>query len=162
MTTKKHSKVIAFHPYSQGIAYALFESPQKMIDCGNGVLRFYSNEKIISRVQQYLEFYDPEIVILKTIQPSDFNKRLIRIVNLIRGVANNKGLTIKEYSHDDIWNVFNQLGCTSKYDLSQKLIETFPVLEKFRFQPRKPWGSQPYGIGVFDAAALGVTWYHLG
>lgn len=159
MSKAQNKRVLAFHPYSQGLSFALYASEKEMIDCGNGAIRAFTNSKMIKRLEHYLAYYKPDIVLINSPIAPNKSKRQKRMLDLIKGVAIRHLLAIKEYSTEDIWNVFDQYACKTKYDIAQKLIESFPMLAKYEFQPRRPWEGQPYGIGVFDASALGIVHY---
>lgn len=156
-----NKRVLAIYPYNQGIAYALFESQKDMIDCGSGRIRPFTNKKVIDRIDHYLGYYRPDVVILKSPVIGKSARRKIRLLNLIKGCTRKQDLPIQEYSNADIKNVMEQFDCETKYQTSKKLCEWFPMIEKYRYAKRKPWEPQAYGVGVFDAASLGVAHFFL-
>ena len=145
-----------------GVCYSLFDS-QKLIDYGIGYVRPVCSIQSIKKVEQYLEFYKPDVVLLRGMSKrrAKRSKRTKKLIDLICKVANVQGLSVHQYNRSQIKDVFSQFKSgTSKYKISQKLIEWFPQLAALEIPERKRWMAENNNTGVFDAIALGVVYIY--
>jgi len=164
MTMSKEQKsVLALYPNRYGLGYALFGSPDDLIDCGIGYIRPTSNRKTMKRVRQYLDFYKPSVVVTRGNEPviKRLSLRLERLVKLIEKEAQSQKLKVHSYHRGHIQNVFTQFGANTKYHVSQKLISWYPQLKKYGFPKRKRWMNESHNTGVFDAVSLAMVFYYL-
>ena len=63
------------------------------------------------------------------------------------------------YSRADIWNAFRDVGVSNKHDLAMVVALHIPAFERYVPPPRKPWKSEDARMGIFDAAALALTFF---
>jgi len=64
-------------------------------------------------------------------------------------------------TRDQIQDVFQQFGATTKYDISQILLKEFNGLETKAPKERKLWTSEDWNMAIFDALSLAMTWFYL-
>lgn len=165
MTTKeKQETVLSIFPNRYGFAYAVFESPEKLLDCGTIYVQPATNRRVMQRVREYVDYYKPTLVICRNTndQPKRNNKRISRLINLICQEATSQGLQIRSYTRSQIKEVFEQFGAKSKFEISRKIIEWFPQLKMYEYPPRLEWQSEHPDAGVFDSISLAVCYWYLG
>ena len=155
--------VLSLYPNSRGMGYACIEKPAKLLDSGIITIKPPSNEKILKRVRKFVEYFKPTIVILR-----DFPKfttyrgrRLEMLLHDIVKIAEEKKIPIHRYGRQQIRDVFEIAGASTKYEISQKLIEQFPILASRAPRVRKLWMDEDYNMGIFDAVSLAITHQYL-
>jgi hypothetical protein len=55
---------------------------------------------------------------------------------------------------------FAYLGSVTKDAIAMAIAKHIPAFERFLPRPRKPWESEDARMGIFDAAALALTFFH--
>lgn len=161
--SKNQRTILALYPNRYGIGYALFDSPENLVEYGIGYIQPVSNKKTFKKVKQYIGYYKPDIVLTRNIndQRSRTSKRIEKLIDLICNEAKSQKLEVHSYTRTQIKNVFDQFGASSKYQISQKIIEWYKQLKGYEFPVRKRWMAENHNTGVFDAVSLAMTCYFL-
>ncbi len=73
--------------------------------------------------------------------------------------ARRKRIKISRYSRSDIRDCFALYGAQNKIEIAQAIAERLPEFRPKVPPPRKPWVTENFHMGLFDAAALGFTHY---
>lgn len=161
--TKINTTILVLYPNSLGLGYAIFDSPKKLVDYGIGYIKPLSNSKTLTRVKEYIEYYKPDIILVREVTKQN-SKKMRRIEKLTESICRQvrlQGLHVHCYNRSQIQDVFAQFGISTKYQISQKIIEWYPELKRIELAPRKIWQGQNHNTGVFDAIALGLTYFYL-
>ena len=155
--------VLALYPTRYGVAYALFSSPNLMIEFGIGNVQPINNRKVMKRVKKYIEHFKPSVIITRNLLDlkGRKSKRTQRLIEAICNQAKKQNLEVHSYSRTQIREVFKEFGAESKYEISHKIIEWFEELKGYEFPIRKKWMAENYNAGIFDAVSLAVVyWYN--
>jgi hypothetical protein len=163
MNKKINKTILCLYPNSFGVCYAVFDSPKDLVDYGVGYVRPVSNSKSFNKVNRYLDYYNPDIVLVRALTNpnSKMNKRNKKLIDLICERAKKKGLRVHQYTRGQVKDVFSLFNVVSKYQISKKIIEWFPVLEGVEYPYRKEWMNENHFVGVFDSISLGIVYYYL-
>lgn len=156
-----NSTILCLYPNTYGVAYAIFDSPKKLIDYGMGHIRPVCSKKSLLRVQKYIGYYKPDVVLVRELSCKKMNKRTQKLIEKICDEVKSQGLGVHRYSREQIRQIFAQFEKTSKYQIHKKILEWFPKMKGLEFSKRKRWMSECPNIGVFDAVALGLVHYYL-
>lgn len=115
------------------------------------------------RVKQSFAYLRPLIVIVQDPEgkSSRTGNRVRRLIDKIVAYATQENLTVVQYSRDQIRDVFEQFGATTKYEISQVLISEFKELDTKSPKQRRLWTSEDRNMAIFDALSLALTWYYL-
>jgi len=160
--SEKNQTVLALYPNRYGIGYAIFDSPNNLVEYGIGYIRPAINGKALKRVQEYIAYYKPDIILIRnTEKNSKTSKRTEKLINMICKEARLQNLDIHSLTRTQIKNVFIQFKAKTKYQISEKIIEWFPQLLSYQYPKRKEWMSENHNTGVFDAISLALTYYYL-
>jgi len=155
--------VLALYPNRFGVAYALFGSPTELIEYGIGNVQPVNNKKAMKKIRRYIDYYKPDILITRNL--NDFkgrkSKRIAKLIDLICREARTQALEVHSYTRTQIKSVFESFSATTKYQISQKIIEWFSELKAYEFPVRKRWMAENYNAGVFDAISLAVAFWYL-
>jgi hypothetical protein len=155
--------VLAFYPMTRGFAYVLFEGPLSPYDWGVKEVRgMDKNRRILQMMKQIIERCSPKALVLED-WTDDYSRRAPRIKQLygqIETIAEQQTIPVARYSTQEIKQAFaNVIPCT-KYEIALNIAKHIPAFS-FQVPPvRKIWMSEDPRQALYDAAALGVVWYH--
>ena len=149
---------------ARGFAYVFFEAPQTPYDWAvaemNGGAK---NEQIVERVQKLIQVYHPQTLVLEDVSAKSA-KRPVRLQTLslkLAHMAECEGVEVCRYDRKTIRIAFASVGAKTKVEIAQAIAMAIPAF-MHRLPPvRKIWMSEDPRQMLFDAAALGITNYHL-
>lgn len=75
-------------------------------------------------------------------------------------LAASKGVRVMRYSRRDVQAAFKRMGVHKKYDIARAVTKLVPALAP-RLPARRGYGDrEKYGMGIFEAAALALTYFY--
>jgi hypothetical protein len=160
---RKHVIVMGIHLNSRGYGFALFEGPLAPIDWGVvEVRRTNKRVQLLDRVRAQFERFVPDIVVLQnTTDPRTRRTHRIRHLNeMVMELAEELCIGLVTYSRDDMRRCFDYVGPVNKDRIAAAIAKHIPELDRFVPPVRKPWMSEDARMGIFDAAALVLTFFH--
>ena len=162
-TKEKLTIVFAVYPNARGFGFVYMGNPRKLLSYGAIRVNPISNGESMDRIKRSLDYLRPTIVILQDPDGkfSRTGSRVRRLIKRIVKYAINENLTVVQYSRDQIRDVFEQFGATTKYEISQLLVTEFQELELKSPKKRKLWTSEDRNMAIFDSLSLALTWYYL-
>jgi hypothetical protein len=157
-----HDLVMSVFPYVRGIAYVVFEGPNSPVDWGicdphgDG-----KKHRAIQIIAARIERYSPDILILRDRVGTrrGRNWRHAALVEALETLAHRKGISIARYSRDEVRQSFGSLGSPTRYAIAQAIAKLVPIFETYVPPIRKIWKAEDRRMGMFDAAALALTFY---
>lgn len=154
--------VLTLYPNRFGVAYALFNSPTELIEYGIGNIQPVTNKKGVKKIKNYIEYYKPDIIITRNINDlkNKKSKRIGKLIDAICREARAQNLEVHSYTRTQIKETFKSFKATTKYQISQKIIEWFSELKAYEFPIRKKWMAENYNAGVFDAVSLAIVYWY--
>jgi len=163
MSKEANKTVLAIYPTRYGIGYAVFDTPENLVDFGIRYVQPMKNKHVMTRVREYISFFKPDILLCRNVNDlkKRSGKRSKKLIDLICDEAKTQGLEIHTYNRTQIQNVFTQFGAKTKYQISQKIMKWYPILKNYEFTKRKAWETESYNTGVFDAVSLVMVHYYM-
>ena len=156
-----HATVLAVTVDKHGIGYAIFENPDTPIDWGTKSPR--SNDQAIAErsVEALVSFYEPDVLVLQKIEESKARKRANDLIQSLVSLGELKSIAVVQYSWEEVQDTFEILGGVRKnFAIAKKITEWRPELRARQPSYRKPWESKAFAMGMFEAFALAITYYH--
>jgi hypothetical protein len=86
--------------------------------------------------------------------------RIRRLNKTITERAESNGLPVRFFSRNDVRRCFAYLQTVSKDAIAAAITKHIPAFERFLPPPRKLWKSEDARMGIFDAAALALTFFY--
>lgn len=158
MSSNKRVLALDVHPRSFG--YVVFEGADELLDWGVRSFRRGVNAVRVpapKRLRALLDEFAPQVVVLRA-RPGRAAQRTSKIVATIRREAKKHRAAVMFVTRRAVKQVFT--GHTSnKHEIASALAERFPELAPKLPPKRKLWQSEDYRMTIFDAAALGVTYF---
>ena len=159
---RKYNLVLAIYPNARGFAYVLFEGPLAPVDWAVVEVRGkLKNRQCIRRISQLFGTFTPDAVVLQDMGEAPFH-RATRIRDLngsIALLAETQSIPMFAYSRTQVRQRFAHLGSVSKQAIAEHIAKHIPAFERFLPPIRKIWKSEDARMGLFDAAAVGLTFF---
>ncbi len=151
--------VCAVYPSTRGFGYAVFEGPELLVDWGVKAVRGrQKNLASLERVRELLAFYRPDVLVLEDYGGSGSRraKRIQTLINLMTAHAAEERTAVASFSRSEVRACFD---LTTKREIAEVLAREFPELERRLPPVRRIWMSEDARMNIFDAAALGITFF---
>jgi hypothetical protein len=158
----RYSLVLAIYPNSRGIAFVVFEGAGTLIDWGIRGARYNHNQdSYLAAIDDLFALYQPAALVLQNMDHAGTRRsERIRTLNAeIMELAKGLGVEVRSYSRAQVRNAFEWSEGRTKEALAEAIAEELPALKRHVPPPRKPWTSEHACMGVFDAAALALTFF---
>jgi hypothetical protein len=152
--------VLAIYLNTRGFAFVLFEGPLAPLDWSVREMRGpRKHARCLARVVTILDQYLPDVLILQDTAATLRARRIVKLNEAIAALAEARGLPVYMYSRDKVREAFAQFGVNNKQALAEIIAKHIPAFERYVPPPRKPWKSEDARMGIFDAAALALTFF---
>lgn len=159
----RYNFVAAIYLNSRGFAFVVFEGELAPVDWGVVEARGSAKrEKILARVKQLLLRCKPHVLVLQKMLSTDVHRpeRIRSLNEAIAEEAQRNNMPVVFFSRDEIRRNFGYLGCVTKEAIASAIAKHIPAFIRYLPRSRKPWESEDARMGIFDAAALALTFYH--
>jgi len=153
--------ILAVYPSTKGFGFAVFESPRSLIDWGmKGIAGGRDkNVESLRKLRELLAFYQPDILVVRGGR-SKRAHRISKLIEAINNVASKQKIASTSLSRPDVWACFSRLGSHTKREIAEAIVREFPELEPRLPPVRRIWMSEDARMSIFDAVALGITFFH--
>lgn len=156
--------VLSVYPTSRGFAFVLFEGPESPFDWGvKEIKEKHKNTRTLEAIERLIERYQPEVLVLEDTTERD-SRRTSRIRKLYRSLvhlADAQRMEVYRYPKSVVKQVFASVGAGTKYEIAKAIAIQIPAFAH-RLPPlREIWMSEDPRQSLFDAAALGLTFYQV-
>jgi hypothetical protein len=161
--SSRSTLVTAIYLNSRGFAFVLFEGELAPRNWGTIEARGKDKrERVLSRVDGLLSRYKPDVVVLQDTSQggTDRPHRIRRLNETIAETAEEYGFPVLSFSRAEVREHFAYLGSVTKDTIAAAIAKHIPAFERFLPPPRKIWKSEDARMGIFDAAALALTFFH--
>jgi Holliday junction resolvasome RuvABC endonuclease subunit len=154
--------VLSLAPSSRGVGFAVFEGERTLLDWGVRYVKKEKNKESIAKVRALIEAYQPEILVIEDYAgPGSWRHPRIRyLIRMIRRLATQESLDIREYSRGQVRACFAPPEKPTKYEIGQKIVSVLPELQSRLPKKRRPWTSEHPYMALFDAIALALCYFH--
>ena len=159
----RYTLVTAIYLNSRGFAFVLFEGELAPLNWGTIEARGENKrERILSRIDGLLSRYKPDLVVLQDTSHTGTHRphRIRRLNETIAEAAEEYGFPVLTFSRAEVRERFAYLGSVTKDTIAAAIAKHIPAFERFLPPPRKLWKSEDAQMGIFDAAALALTFFH--
>ena len=155
-------RILAIDPTTRGFGFAVLEGSEDLIDWGVKEARNNKNSRCARLIKNLIDQYQPDAIVLENHKEkgSRCSTRIQKLLERILKLIEEKKITAKLYSKSQVKRSFFLIGTPTKYNIALAIGKKFPELA-VRVPPyRKPWMSEDYRMSIFDAMALGLTYFY--
>lgn len=162
MTPSTHQGlVLGIHPTSRGFGWVLFEGQMTPVDWGLASAKTGRNAKLLRRFERLLNRYQPAVIVLEQFEGHP-GGRVGRIQSLCRSlvhIAHCRGVEAFIYERAVVRTCFASIGAKTRYEIAQAIAQRIDAFRRRLPPVRKQWESDDGRLGLFDAAALAITYF---
>ena len=153
---------MAVYLNARGLAFVVFEGELAPLDWS--VIEARGSDKremLLTRVETLFTKLRPNILVLENMSNPQGRPQRIRSLNqAIVQLAKRYTLPTVFFTRAEVRQQFAYLGTVTKDAVAMAIARHIPAFERFLPSPRKPWQSEDARMGIFDAAALALTFFH--
>jgi hypothetical protein len=163
MNDSSHNlRVLSVDPYDRGLAFAVFEGPERLIDWGSAHRKRRNLVRYSEFLKKLIARYVPDILITengvregssRTAQTRAVLKRLVQL-------GRRKHLRVRTYSRDSVEDVFGIVGASHKHEIAGRIADWFPELAPRLPGPRRDWTGEARSMNIFDAVSFALAFFH--
>ena len=154
--------VLAIYPFSRGFAFVFFEGPESPFDWGvKEIKEKHRNTKTLDEIKKIVDRYRPEVLVIAETagEESRRTSRIRKLYRMLVHLADAEYIELHRYGKSAIKECFAPVGASTKYEIAKAIAIQIPAFAH-RIPPfRKPWMSEDSRQSLFDAAALGLTYF---
>jgi hypothetical protein len=116
-------------------------------------------DHLLTRIGAQFERYSLDALVLQDMSPEGTrrSRRIRQLNDTIAEFAETYGIPVFLYSRDQVRQCFRQFGLATKHGIAETIAKHIPELANRVPRVRKVWMSEDSRMGLFDAAALVVT-----
>ena len=105
--------------------------------------------------------YQPAVLVLQDMSDTGTRRaeRLRDLNEAIENLAEDYSIPVSRYSRAQVRESFASFGLPTKQAIAEAIAKNIPALERYVPPQRKPWRSEDARMGLFDAAALALTFF---
>jgi Holliday junction resolvasome RuvABC endonuclease subunit len=154
----KHFRVLAIAPSTRGFGFAVLEGPDVLADWGVKTVQGNKNVQSLAKVEELITHYRPGVMVLQDTKVSRHAPRIKTLSQKIAALAATHGVGVELFSREQLRRGFFADGQGTKHAVAEIIAQRFPDELASRLPPkRKPWVSEHYQMGIFDALALAMV-----
>ena len=154
--------VLAIYPFSRGFAFVLFEGPESPFDWGvKEIKEKHKNTKTLDAIKKLTERYRPEVLVIENTENKSARRtsRIRKLYRMLMHLAIAEYIDVCRCSRSEVAAFFAAMGARTKYEIARAISAQIPAFAHRMPGIRKPWMSEDPRQSLFDAAALGLTYY---
>ena len=158
----RYEVVLGIYPTRRGIGFVLFEGAYSPIDWGHARRRNSAdNDYCLNKVRS-LFARQPDVLVLQdtTWTGTRRSERVSQLNEAIFELAEEEAFPVCVFSRERVRVAFGHLPSPTRYAIAEHIAKNIPVLEHHLPPPRKRWLPESDRMGIFDAAALVLTYFH--
>jgi hypothetical protein len=155
--------VLAIEPSSKGLYFVAFDVDQRLLDWGGREARTNKNRHCRLVARTLAKGFKPKYLVLED-GDAPTSTRRPRIRELLRAMAQDAcddGYRVVRIPRLKVRQRFCVYGISSKDDIASAICEKYPELAPRLPKKRRPWESEHYSLALFEAVALGVTFFSM-
>lgn len=158
----KNKRILALDPAYQGLGYALIEDHAvRLIDWGIKKCRPNKNRIYLQKAEELFTRHKPDVLVVENVEGNTRRCRRVRkLIQEITKLAAKKKIEVRTFSREQVKKAFANTHATNKEEIAQVIAGFFPELAPRLPRHREIWMSEDYTMSIFDAMALGMTYFH--
>lgn len=154
--------VLALYPTSRGFAFVFFEGPESPYEWGvKEIKEKHKNRKTLEAIKKLIDQYRPEVLVIEDTSErgSRRTSRIRKLYRMLAHTADAEYVDVSRCTKREIQACFKPVGARTKYEIAKAIALQIPAFAHRMPRIRKPWMSEDPRLSLFDAAALGLTYY---
>ena len=162
--TRRHDEfVLSLFPNVRGLAFVVFASPLTPVDWGAKDIRGpRKHARMFAAAKVLMEIHRPRILVFEDIlkQGVRSRRRPHRLLQIIHAHAESQALEVCTFTRAQVRQCFIGKPVRTKHQIAQAVATQIPAFDLLLPRQRRRWDSEFYSMGILQAAALGIAFYH--
>ncbi len=157
--------VLSIYPFSRGFAFVLFEGPDSPFDWGvKEIKQKYKDDKTLAEIKRIVDRYRPEALVIEDTSGKGPRRssRIRKLYRMLVHFAQAEYIDLHRCSKAEVKTCFAGVGASTKYEIARAIATQIPAFAHRMPRRRKVWMSEDPRQSLFDAAALGLTYFARG
>lgn len=151
------SRILAIAPSTRGFGFAVLEGESTLVDWGVKAVTGDKNKHCLAKLKELLAHYQPHVLVLED-HSSRRSARIRALHSRMVNTATQHPVKVRLLSRERVYQAFDVGEKGTKHALAELLAARFPQELGLRLPlKRRPWTSEDYRMGIFDAVALGLA-----
>ena len=160
---KKRIRVLSIAPTNLGFGYFVMEGPNEILAFGTKEIRGKKkNQQALSRAKKLIGQWQPQVLTLQNVCVAEA-RRVDRIKSLLDDIAQTaetSGLKVVAFSGKQLRKSLLNDPNGTKHQMATEIAKQFPDALAEKLPPkRRAWDVEHWRMGMFDAAALALTFW---
>jgi len=154
--------VLSIYPFSRGFAFVLFEGPESPFDWGvKEIKEKHKNTKTLDEIKKLIDRYRPEALVIEDTagRGARRHRRIQKLYRMLAHFAAAEYVDLHCCSRVEVKACFASVGATTKYEIAKAVATQIPAFAHRIPRLRRAWMSEDPRQSLFDAAALGITYF---
>ena len=159
-SSSKGEFVLSIYPSAKGFGFAVFEGSRSLVDWGvTGVHGDKKNAQCLRKMRGLLAFYRTDVLVTEDYKGAGSRRksRIKQLIDAIGALGAKERVVTATFSRNEVRDCF---GLIAKRRIAEAIAQSFPELEPRLPPVRKIWMSEDARMNIFDAVALGMTFFH--
>jgi len=158
--SRRDNRIVAIDVRASKFGFVVLEGPERLLDWSQRNFRRGVNSVKIpagKKIAALLGEFSPDAVVLKKCFPDRNRKRATLRKHILRQ-AQLRRIPVRIISPEEVKTAFAGRG-RNKYRIASAVALRFPELAPRLPEKHKIWKPEDYRLSIFDAAALGITYF---
>lgn len=159
---RKYPRVLALHLSGIGASFCVFEAPCSLYDWGHRhIKRQDRDNETLAAVGHLLHRFAPDAVVIEDISALGTRRsaRVCRLYRDIETLADDHAIDVFAYPWEAVFRAYEGGRPENRYEVAVLTAKVLPMIARRLPPKRKMWMPKDPRQSLFDAAALGVTYY---
>ena len=158
---RRYETVLAIYLTRRGVAFVLFQGPHSPVDWGHACRESAAKNGHCLKKVRVLLSRQPDVLVLQDTSWTGTrrSRRVRRLNEAIFEIAEEHPFPVCTFSRQHVGAAFSHLASPTRYAIAQDIAKNIPIFEHHLPPPRKRWLPEDERMGIFDAAALALTYF---
>ena len=154
-------RVLAIDPANRGFGYAVLEGPQSLLDWGVTGTRTTTTGDLAQHAETLIDTYEPDMIVVEDygLNIARQRRRAQAFLRVLARHAAKRHLRVCAFARATVRKSFADARARNKDQVALLLATRYPALLPWLPKVRKIWMPEEYRMNIFDAVALGVTFF---
>lgn len=155
------TRTVSIYVCSRGFSYAVMDDAVTLVETNLISPKKFNEEKVIKKIKKVITSFGDVTLVMEDYASKYSRKgqRSKRVIKKVLKWARRKGIVTKQYSRDDVREVFSKWMAYTKYDIAQVLVKNIEALRPFFYEPIEYPKREHNYEAIFSVVSYAVTHY---
>ena len=159
---QRYERVLALHLANRGLAFCLFDAPGSLHDWGIKHVGIRNRQEATLAIARHLmQRFAPAAIVIEDTAATGARRssRVCALYREIETLAEEQSIDTYVYPWEAVFQAFAGRQPRSRHDIAIHVAQLLPMIKRRLPPKRRCWLPQDPRQSLFDAAALGLTYY---